>query len=503
MSRDKLVIFDTTLRDGEQTPGVNLRPSEKIELAIQLERLRVDVIEVGFAAASRGDFEAIAAVSGAVRESGVASLTRALKRDVELSAQALKSAARPRIHVFIATSPLHMRYKLRMTPDEVYERAVESVAYARSMCGDVEFSFEDGSRTELDFLYRLCEGVINAGARTVNFPDTVGYSAVEEYAKLIADVLGNVINIDKAIVSAHCHNDLGLGVANTLAAIRAGARQAELTINGLGERAGNAALEEVVMGLSTRAEYYRVAHSIDTRQLYRTSRLTESLTGVPLPANKAVLGRNAFVHESGIHQHGVLVNRETYEIMKPETLGVPQRGLSLGKLSGRHAFEERLRQLGYALGEADVSEAFRKFKELADRKKQVTDRDLEALASHGLREIPQIYRLDSYQLFAGNKLTATATLTLSREDAAHTEAAVGDGPVDACFNAVNRVAGFAPELESYGIEAVTEGTDALGEVTVRLSHEGNNYLGKGVSTDVVEASILAYIEAINRIISEI
>jgi len=503
MSRDKLVILDTTLRDGEQTPGVNLRPTEKLDLAIQLERLRVDVIEVGFAAASQGDFEAIAAVSGAVKESGVASLTRALKRDVELSAQALKSAARPRIHVFIATSPLHMQYKLRMEADEVYERAVESVAYARNLCDDVEFSFEDGSRTELDFLYRLCEGVINAGAGTINIPDTVGYSTVGEYARLIAGVLGNVVNIDKAILSAHCHNDLGLGVANTLAAIRAGARQAELTINGLGERAGNAALEEVVMGLTTRAEYYGVAHSIDTRQLYRTSRLVESLTGVPLPANKAVMGRNAFVHESGIHQHGVLANRETYEIMQPETLGVPRRGLTLGKLSGRHAFDERLRQLGYALGEADLNEAFRKFKELAERKKQVTDRDLEALASQRLREIPQIYRLDSYQLFAGNKLTATATLTLSRDETAYTEAAVGDGPVDACFNAVNRVAGFAPELESYGIEAVTEGADALGDVTVRLSHEGNNYLGKGVSTDVVEASILAYIEAINRIVSSI
>lgn len=500
---DKVVFFDTTLRDGEQTPGVNLNITEKVQIARQLERLGVDIIEAGFAASSRGEFEAVKAVAEAVRRPVICSLCRALPSDIEAAAQALAGAARKRIHVVIATSDIHMRYKLRKTPDEVLELTRNSVKLARSFADDVEFSAEDASRSDTAFLYRVLETAIQAGATTLNIPDTVGYATPLEFESLIRGILENVKGADRVVLAAHCHNDLGLGVACSLAAVRAGVRQLECTINGIGERAGNAALEELAMALKTRGEFYNCAIGLDTRQLTRTSRLVSSLTGVEVQPNKAIVGQNAFLHQSGIHQHGVLANRSTYQIIAPEDVGVPKAGIVLGKLSGRHAFDEHLKEMGYQLSPEELAEAFERFKTLCDRKKNVSDRDITVLLDKHISEIPDVYKLESYQVFAGNKLTATATISLKRDKAELVEAAVGTGSVDACFKAIDRLVGMAIKLDSYSIKAVTEGADALGEVTVRIRHDSGTFMGKGVSTDVVEASILAYINAVNRIISEI
>ncbi len=491
-------VFDTTLRDGEQSPGCSMNLQEKIEVARQLERLGVDIIEAGFAIASPGDFQSVMTIAQTVKNATVASLSRALKPDIERAWEAVKDAEDPCIHTFIATSPIHMQYKLKMTPDQVLQQTIDMVKYAKSFCPKVEFSAEDASRSETEFLYRVFEAAIKAGATCINVPDTVGYSMPEEFYQLIAGVKNHVAGIEKVDLSVHCHNDLGLAVANTLAAVRAGATQVECTINGIGERAGNAALEEVVMALSTRKDLYPVTTNIVTNQIYNSSRLISSITGVPVQPNKAVVGRNAFAHEAGIHQHGVMANRATYEIMTHESVGLPANAIVLGKHSGKHAFAERLREMGYVLDDEQVAVSFEKFKELADRKKEVSDPDLRALVEMDKFEIPGEYVLDSFVINSGNKMTSTAVVKLLRQDETAEEASTGDGPVDAAFNAIERCIGESFTLEDYIVRSVTGGKDAQGEVIVKLKNNGSSVRGRGLSTDIVEASIRAYIDAINR-----
>jgi len=498
----RIKIFDTTLRDGEQTPGVNLNIHEKLEIAKQIARLGVDVIEAGFAISSPGDFEAVREVARNVKGASVCSLSRAIEKDIDRAWEAVQYSESPRIHTFIATSDIHMKYKLKMTGDEVLERAAAIVKYAKKYCSDIEFSAEDATRSQREFLYRVLEAAIKAGATVLNIPDTVGYTTPYEFGELIRGIRENVKGIEKVDISVHCHNDLGMAVANSLAALVNGATQIECTINGLGERAGNAALEEIVMAIDTRRDYYNACTNIDTTQIYRTSKLVSSLTGVVLQPNKAIVGANAFVHESGIHQHGVLSEKSTYEIMKPESIGLYQSRITLGKLSGRHAFEEKLRELGYALDQEKIQEAFRKFKELADKKKIVLDKDIEALVGEKVAVVPEIFEIDSFQVSSGNKLISSAVVTIKRDNETITEAATGDGPVDASFNAVERAIGWEPKLEDYSLRAVTGGKDALGEVTVRIGCNGDKYTGRGVSTDIIEASVKAYVNAINRALCE-
>ncbi len=499
----QIKIFDTTLRDGEQTPGVNLNLHEKLEIAAQLERLGVDVIEAGFAVASPGDFEAVREVARHIKKCTIASLARTMEKDIDRAWEAVKEAASPRIHTFIATSDIHMKHKLRMTEEQVLDRAAAMVRYAKKYCEDIEFSPEDAGRSRPEFLYRILEAVIKAGATCVNIPDTVGYTVPHEFGTLINGIKNNVTNIDKADISVHCHNDLGLAAANSLAALENGATQLECTVNGLGERAGNAAIEELIMAIGTRKDYFNVNHSIDTTQIYRTSKLVSSLTGIKVQPNKAIVGSNAFAHESGIHQHGVLSEKSTYEIMTPESIGLTQNRMILGKLSGRHAFEERLKEMGYtALSKEEIKKAFEKFKALADKKKIVLDRDIEALIEEKVSQVPEVFELVSFQINSGNKLISTAVVGIKRNGVVTTEAATGDGPVDAAFNAMERVVGLDLKLEDYGLKAVTEGKDALGEVTVRVSLKGGIFVGRGISTDVIEASIKAYLNAINRIAIE-
>ena len=491
-------IFDTTLRDGEQSPGCSMNLQEKIEVARQLEKLGVDVIEAGFAIASPGDFQSVKTVAETVKNARVASLARALTKDIDRAYEAVKGAVSPRIHTFIATSPIHMEYKLKMKPDDVLAQAVEMVKYAKAYCADVEFSAEDASRSEPEFLYRVFEAVIAAGATCINVPDTVGYSMPEEFGALVKSVKENVRGIEKVDLSVHCHNDLGLAVANSLAAIRAGATQAECTINGIGERAGNAALEEIVMAIATRQDFYGFTTNIDTKQIYNSSRLISAITGVPVQPNKAIVGKNAFAHEAGIHQHGVLANKKTYEIMTPESIGLPENAIVLGKHSGKHAFCERLKDLGYVVDDQRINESFERFKELADRKKEVSDLDLRALVELEQFEIPVDYEFDSFVINSGNKMTATAVVKLVHDEQTIEEAATGDGPVDAAFNAIERCIGESFTLEDYIVRSVTGGKDAQGEVVVKLSKDDKNVKGRGLSTDIVEASVKAYIDAINR-----
>ena len=501
MAAEHVYIFDTTLRDGEQTPGVAFHLNEKLEIAQGLDEMGVDIIEAGFAASSKGDFRAISRIAEVVRNATVCSLARCTENDILAAAEALKAAERKRIHVFIATSPIHMAAKLRMTPEEVLEASIRSVKLARSLCDDVEFSLEDATRTDREFMYRVVEAAIRAGAGTINLPDTVGYAAVSEYGQMFLDVRAHVPGADGVILSAHCHNDLGLSVATSLEAIRCGARQVECTVNGLGERAGNAPMEEIVMGLRTRREYYQCDTKIDTRTIYHNSRMIANLSGVEPAPNKPIIGANAFQHQSGIHQHGVLSNRATYEIMKPEELGIPQQTLSLGKLSGSHALADRAQQLGYSLEGGALTAAFARFKELADRKKEITDRDILAILREQKLTTENALQLFAFQIFTGNRMTSTATVTLEKNGETKTRAACGDGPVEACFNAVDAITDMPCSLESYNIRAVTEGQDALGEVTVRVRNGEETMLGRGVSTDVLEASCLAYINAVNRLIA--
>ena len=496
--QDKVLFLDTTLRDGEQTPGVSFQLSEKVDFARALEALGVDVIEAGFAGSGRGDHDAVRAVAAAVK-TGVCSLARCTEADVRAAADALKDAAKPRIHVFIATSPLHRAAKLNMTRPQVLQAAIRSVKLAKSLCADVEFSCEDATRTELDFLHEICLAVIDAGATTINLPDTVGYAAVDEYGGLFDDFVKNIIRGRDIVLSAHCHNDLGLAVATTLEAVRRGARQVECTVGGLGERAGNAPLDEILMGLRTRRDYYGLDDNLNPRELYRLSRLASALSGLETPPNKPIVGANAFTHQSGIHQHGVINNPATYEIMDPRAVGVPQGGMALGKLSGRHGLKERAMELGFELTEHELNRAFEKFKELTERKKDVSDRDVMAICREQMHAAAGSYQLYSFQIFSGNRMTSTATVSLKKDGEVVTRADCGDGPVEACFHAFDQITGLKCALESYHLRAVTEGEDALGEVTVRVRCDDIVMLGKGLSTDVIEASCLAYLNAVNRL----
>ncbi len=499
----RIKFFDTTLRDGEQTPGVNLNIQEKLEIARQLAKMGVDVIEAGFAIASPGDFLAVKTVAENVKGATIASLCRTSEADIDRAWEAVCKAENPRIHTFIATSDIHMKYKLKMTEEEVLQRAIAMVKYAKKYCSDLEFSAEDASRSRPEFLYRVLEGVINAGATVLNIPDTVGYATPQEYGLFIKGISENVPNIHKADISVHCHNDLGLAVANTLEALVNGATQLECTINGLGERAGNASLEELVMGLETRKDFYKgYVHNIDTRQIYRASKMVSGLSGIVVQPNKAIVGANAFAHESGIHQHGVLEEKTTYEIMTPESIGLTHNRMVLGKLSGKHAFEERLKEMGYNLLPSDIAKAFEQFKNLADKKKTVLDRDIEVLVEEMVSEVKEVYVLDTFQINSGNKVIATATVSLKKDGEPITEAATGDGPVNAAFNAIERTVGFSLDLQDYSLKGVTEGADAQGEATVRVAKDGRIYVGRGVSTDIIEASVKAYLNAINRVFSD-
>ena len=497
-SNNKLVIFDTTLRDGEQSPGASMTKDEKIRIAKALEKLRVDVIEAGFAISSPGDFEAVQAIANTVTDSRICSLSRAISADIERAAEALKGANAGRIHTFIATSPIHMKHKLQMEPDQVLEQAVGAVKIARDLIDDVEFSLEDASRTEFDFMCRITEAVINAGARTINLPDTVGYSDPGEYGSMIKRLLNAVPNADKAIFSVHCHNDLGLAVANSLSAVQAGARQVECTINGLGERAGNASLEELVMAIRTRKDVFPVTTDIDTVHIVPTSRLVSSITGFPVQPNKAIVGANAFAHESGIHQDGVLKFRETYEIMKAEDVGWGANKISLGKLSGRAAFASRLEELGISFdSKEDFNQAFVRFKELADKKREIFDEDLQALVSDvQMGTEADALMVTDLEVLSKSGQLPTAKIGIRYQDKDHSAEASGDGAVDAIFNAIEKLVNSETKLQLYSVNAVTEGTDSQGEVTVRLEKDGRIINGQGADTDILLASAKAYVHAL-------
>ncbi len=513
---DRIIIFDTTLRDGEQCPGATLNVDEKLLIARQLARLGVDVIEAGFAFASPGDFEAVQRVAKEVGTEGgpiICSLARAIKADIEAAAEALKPARYPRIHTFISTSDIHLQYQLRKSKAEVLAIAEEMVAYAKSFVDDVEFSTMDATRTDPEYLYQILERAIAAGATTINIPDTVGYSTPNEFGDLIRGIKENVPNIDQAIISVHGHNDLGLAVANFLEAVKNGARQLECAINGIGERAGNTALEEIVMALHVRRQYYnpflgRPSESeepltnIDTHQIYKTSRLVSNLTGMLVQPNKAIVGANAFAHESGIHQDGVLKNKLTYEIMDAQSIGLTENQIVLGKHSGRNAFRTRLRELGFELSETELNKAFVKFKDLADKKKEITDWDLEAIANDEIQQTPELFRLELVQVTCGDRARATATVTLRTPEGKElSDAAIGTGPVDAVYRAINRVVNVPNELIEFSVQSVTAGIDAIGEVTIRLRHDGRVYSGHAANTDIIVASAQAYVNALNRLYS--
>jgi 2-isopropylmalate synthase len=498
---DKLIIFDTTLRDGEQSPGASMTRDEKVRIARALERLRVDVIEAGFPAASPGDFESVQAVARAVRDSAVCGLARALDRDIDRAGEALKDAQRPRIHTFIATSPIHMQRKLNMTPDQVVEHAVKAVRRARQYADDVEFSPEDAGRSEEDFLCRILEAVIDAGARTLNIPDTVGYAMPDQFGGMIGRLIERIPNADKAIFSVHCHNDLGLAVANSLSAVMHGARQVECTINGLGERAGNAALEEIVMAVKTRRDFFPCHTDIDTREIVACSKLVSNITGFPVQPNKAIVGANAFAHESGIHQDGVLKSRETYEIMSAEEVGWTANRMVLGKHSGRNAFRTRMQELGIDFAsEQDLNAAFQRFKELADKKHDIFDEDLQALITEaGVEAEDERVRLVYLHVCSETGEVPNARVTVKVDNEELTGTALGGGAVDASLKAIESLVHAEANLQLYSVNAITSGTDSQGEVTVRLEKGGRIVNGQGADTDIVIASAKAYVNAVNKL----
>ncbi len=498
----QIKIFDTTLRDGEQSPGCSMNLQEKLKVAQCLEKLRVDVIEAGFAIASPGDFESVEAISKAVKDCTIASLARATKGDIDCAWKAVKSAADPRIHLFIATSPLHMEYKLKMKPEQVLEQISEMTAYAKKYVSNIEFSAEDASRSEPEFLAKAVRAAIAAGATTVNIPDTVGYASPAEMQALIEYLVREVPETAGIALSVHCHNDLGMATANALAGVLSGATQIECTINGLGERAGNTSMEEVVMALRTRADVYQAQTRIETTQIYRASRTVYDIIGQTAPLNKPVVGKNAFLHESGIHQHGVLANKKTYEIMTPESVGIRGDNLVLGKHSGKHAFEARLRELGYELSQDELVRCFTEFKTLCDKKKSINDADLEALVSHNTRspELEGGYRLDWFAVHTTNFTTATATLCLKKGGETYQAVCLGDGPIDAAFQAIdNIVKPVDHAFATFTINSISEGKDTLGDINLKLSAMGRQFRGHGLSTDIIEASVLAYLEAVNRL----
>ena len=500
---NRVIIFDTTLRDGEQSPGASMNLEEKLQVAHALRDLGVDIIEGGFPIASPGDFEAVRAIAREVEGPTVAGLARCNNEDIDRAWDALRDAPRARIHVFLATSAIHREFKLQMAKEEIVRRAVESVQRAREYCEDVEFSPEDAARTEPDFLSEVVEKAIEAGASTVNIPDTVGYAMPEQFASLIRHLKQNVPNIDDAIISVHCHNDLGLAVANSLAAVGEGARQVECTINGIGERAGNCSLEELVMAIRTRHDYFKVTTGVQTKGLYPTSRLVAQVTGIHVQRNKAIVGQNAFAHEAGIHQHGVLQNRLTYEIMKPEDVGFSKSNLVLGKHSGRHAFRERLAEMGYHLGEMQLNSVFREFKKLADRKKDIHDADIEGLIDNRMEEVSAIWDIKDLHVSTGTADVSTATVFLQHSAGEQRgEAACGAGPVDAVFKAIERVTGVEAQLKDYQIRSVGSGADTQGEVTVEVEHRGQRHRGRAASQDIMEASARAFLRVINRLANE-
>lgn len=496
---ESIFIFDTTLRDGEQSPGATMNLREKIRLARQLEQLGVDIIEAGFPAASPGDFESVKAIAGEVKECQVAGLCRAIRPDIDRAWEAIRHGADPRIHTFIATSDIHMRYKLRKDKEQVLEMARDAVTYAASLTSNVEFSAEDASRSDPEFLARIVELAISCGARVINIPDTVGYAQPAEFGELIAYLLERVPNSDKAIFSVHCHNDLGLAVANTVAAIRAGARQAEVTLCGIGERAGNAALEELVMALDVRSDIYKLSNRIKKEQIYPSCRLLSMIIGQPIPPYKSIIGDNAFAHESGIHQDGVLKNRQTYEIMTPEHIGRTTTDMVLGKHSGRHALKERLEGLGYRLSEEHLDIVFAAFKKLADRKKEVFIEDIEAMVLEEIFRLPDKYRLIYLSAMSGNMAIPTAVIKMEIDGTEKQLAGFGEGPIDSVFNTISQLVGKHPDLLRYSVNAITGGSDALGEVTVKLGENDKTAVGRASDPDVIIASAKAYINALNRL----
>ena len=497
MSRIK--IFDTTLRDGEQSPGCSMNLAEKLQVASQLERLGVDIIEAGFAISSPGDFESVKSIAELVKNCSVASLSRALEKDIDCAWEAVKNAADPRIHTFIATSPVHMEYKLKMTPEQVIERTAAMVKYASKYTSNIEFSCEDAMRSDPDFLVRVCDAAIKNGAKVLNIPDTVGYTTPNEMRAMIEYLIKNVPDSDKVEFSVHCHNDLGMAVANALGGVLGGALQIECTVNGLGERAGNTSLEEVVMAMNTRPDLYGELPRIDTKQIYRTSKLVYNIIGQSAPNNKPIVGANAFAHESGIHQHGVLANKSTYEIMTPESVGIQKNQMVLGKHSGKHAFSERLKELGYELSDDQIVDAFTKFKELCDKKKTVTDGDIEALVTN-TEIVDGKYKLVSFDVKTMGKVGVCSSICLKHEDEFVEQKSLGDGAIDSLYAAIDKIV-QPPEhvLDKFNISAVSEGQDTLGEVTLKLQSGGKTYSGRGLSTDIIEAGIMAYLNAINKL----
>jgi len=499
---ERVIIFDTTLRDGEQAAGGTLNIQEKLEIARQLEKLGVDIIEAGFPISSPGDFEAVRLIAKEVHAPVICALARAHPDDIDRAWEAVKQAKRPRLHVFLSASDIHLLYQLKKSREEILEMSRSMVARAKKYTDDIEFSPMDASRTEPEYIYQVLEAVIDAGATTVNIPDTVGYAIPAEFGSLIEGIFKSVPNINRAIVSVHCHNDLGLAVANSLEAVKRGARQVECTINGIGERAGNASLEEIVMAIKTRGDFFSLTTNVNTTQIYKTSRLVSELTGFLVQPNKAIVGANAFSHEAGIHQDGVIKMPITYEIMDPRTVGIPASSLVLGKLSGRHAFKERLAELGYSLSEEDFNRAFTAFKQLADKKKEIADKDIESLIAEELRTVSEVYHLDRVQVSCGDRGIPTAAVRLITPDGqVLADAALGTGPVDAVCKAINRLVGVPNVLTEFTVKSVTEGIDAIGEVLIRLESEGVTYTGRGADTDIIVASAKAYMNALNRLLA--
>lgn len=496
---NRIIVFDTTLRDGEQSPGASMNLEEKVQVAKQLERMNVDVIEAGFAIASEGDFEAVRAVARAMKKIQVASLCRASKRDIDRAWEALQEAKNPRIHTFIATSDIHVKKKLQKSHDQVRQAAIDAVAHAAAYTTNVEFSAEDAARSNVNYLCEVIEAVIEAGATTVNIPDTVGYAIPDEFGALIATIRERVPNIDKAVVSVHCHNDLGLAVANSLAAVQAGATQVECTINGIGERAGNASMEEVVMAIRTRQNYLNVHTDVKTEEIYRGSRMVSGITGILVQQNKAIVGANAFAHEAGIHQDGMLKDKTTYEIMTPESVGIKESLLVLGKHSGRHAFRKRLEDMGIDLTDEQLQTAFVAFKALADKKKTVYDEDIEALIAEEILRIPDRFKLVSANFTSGTSVVPSATVEVEVDGKIKTKAEFGDGPVDAVFKAIKKICKSKAKLLRFTVSAITGGADALGGVTVRIRENGTTIIGQGASSDIVVASARAFVNALNKL----
>jgi len=498
--KDKVIIFDTTLRDGEQSPGASMSLDGKLKVANQLARLGVDVIEAGFPVSSPTQFDAVSLIAEQTQGPIIAGLARAVKKDIDVCVQSLKKAKKSRVHTFLATSDIHLEKKLEKTKSQALKMAVNAVRYAKGLIEDVEFSAEDASRTNQDFLLEIIEAVVDAGANVVNIPDTVGYTTPDEYGGLIRNIMRKVRNIDKTTISVHCHNDLGLGSANSLAAVVNGARQVECTINGIGERAGNTSLEEIVMVLKTRQDIYPFSTGVNTKEIHKTSKLISIVSGIPVQPNKAIVGINAFAHESGIHQDGVLKERTTYEIITPESVGFEKSRIVLGRHSGRHGFKARIKTLGIELKDSQFDKAYERFIKLADKKKEIFDEDLEIIVEDEITTTSETYILEYFNTVSGNKTIPTATVSLKKGKQVFQEAACGDGPVDAAYKAIDKITKLKAKLVDYSLQAVTGGKDALGEVHVKIAVANRTVLGMGASTDIIEASVKAYINAVNRLV---